>query len=284
MNNYYELLKVASDASHTEIETRLDDQYTKWRALVTHHDPNVVDQANQALNTLEEIRATLLDQDKRSAYDKILAQEQEKLGGLADPDIVIAQNPMRPVMAPPRPRATATSIPHSTEVERTDAWICSNPKCRKANPIGTQFCTQCGKRIGIECPNCGVLTQGSNKFCENCGVNIQEALTQQEEAKRIAELERQKYLQYQATLEPIRKKASTAKTFSSLWWWLLGGIGYIFWIIGLCYAISILNSPQIPGDEEYRQMAKTARTKTLIALGIVFFMIAITIIIVIANY
>ena len=171
MNNYYEMLKVAPNASHTEIETCLDDQYTKWRALVTHHNPDIVTQANQALSILEDIRATLLDQDNRNAYDKQLAQEQEKLGGLADPDMVLAQNPMQPAMAPPRRRGSTASIPRNAEVERADAWICTNPKCRKANQIGTQFCSKCGKRIGAECPSCGALVELSNKYCSNCGVD-----------------------------------------------------------------------------------------------------------------
>ena len=171
MNNYYEMLKVAPNASHTEIETCLDDQYTKWRALVTHHDPNIVTQANQALSILEDIRATLLDQDNRNAYDKQLAQEQEKLSGLTDPDMVLAQNPMQPAMAPPRQRSSTASIPRNAEIDRTDAWICTDPKCRKANQIGTQFCSKCGKRIGAECPSCGVLVELSNKFCSNCGVD-----------------------------------------------------------------------------------------------------------------
>jgi hypothetical protein len=56
-------------------------------------------------------------------------------------------------------------------MDRTDAWICTNPNCKKANPIGTQFCVKCGTRIGLDCPSCGEFVEISNKFCSSCGVN-----------------------------------------------------------------------------------------------------------------
>lgn len=171
MINYYELLKLASNASSAEIEERLDDQYAKWRSLVTHHDVNIVSQANQALNQLEEIRNTLMNSEKRNEYDRFLAQAQGTMAGLADPDVLIAQNPVNRVMAPPRPSNIHFPASEQKEVERTDAWICTDPKCKKANPTGTQFCAKCGKRIGVKCPNCNSLVEFSNKFCSNCGVN-----------------------------------------------------------------------------------------------------------------
>ena len=171
MNNYYDLLNISQEASQSEIETVLDDQYTKWRALVTHHDNNVVAQANQALNQLEEIRNTLMNPEKRRAYNNRLLASQGNVAGLADPDILLAQKPVGHVMAPPRPRVSESVQATQAEMDRTDAWICTNPNCKKANPIGTQFCVKCGTRIGLECPSCGEFVEISNKFCSSCGVN-----------------------------------------------------------------------------------------------------------------
>jgi curved DNA-binding protein CbpA len=139
MTNYYELLKLNSNASGAEIEERLDDQYAKWRSLVTHHDIDIVSQANQALNQLEEIRNTLMNSEKRKEYDRFLSQAQGTMAGLADPDVLIAQNPVTRIMAPPRPSNMHFPASEQKEVERTDAWICTDPKCKKANPTGTQF-------------------------------------------------------------------------------------------------------------------------------------------------
>ena len=181
MNNYYDLLNISQEANQSEIETVLDDQYTKWRALVTHHDNNVVAQANQALNQLEEIRSTLMSPEKRRVYNNSLLANQGNVAGLADPDILLAQNPVGHVMAPPRPRAGGSGQAAQTEMDRTDAWICTNPNCKKANPIGTQFCVKCGTRIGLGCPSCGEFVEISNKFCSSCGVNKAEYFKKNQE-------------------------------------------------------------------------------------------------------
>jgi len=189
MQTYYELLKVEKTANASEIEIKLDDQYTKWRGLVTHHDPQVVDQAQQALAMLEEMRTILLNPDKRSTYDTAIASQGEGMAGLADPDMILAANPMQGGgMAPPRPRQTMTDDKPKPELDRTDAWICTDPKCKKANQIGTQFCANCGKRIGCECPKCGKLVEISNKFCSYCGVNKAEHFSKSQTAS-IRELE-----------------------------------------------------------------------------------------------
>jgi hypothetical protein len=174
MPTYYELLKIEKNASQNEIEAKLDDQYTKWRGLVTHHDPNVVDQAQQALALMEEMRSILLNPDKRATYDKAIASQREGLAGLADPDMILAANPMQGGgMAPPRPRQPRMDDERKLELDRTDAWLCQNPQCKKANQIGTQFCAKCGSQIGYECPKCGGLVELANKFCSFCGVDKQ---------------------------------------------------------------------------------------------------------------
>ncbi|HOZ38789.1 MAG TPA: zinc ribbon domain-containing protein [Anaerolineaceae bacterium] len=199
MNNYYDLLNISQDANQSEIETVLDDQYTKWRALVTHHDNNVVAQANQALSQLEEIRNTLMNPEKRRVYNNSLLASQGNVAGLADPDILLAQNPVGHVMAPPRPRVGGGGQAAQAEMDRTDAWICTNPNCKKANPIGTQFCVKCGTRIGLDCPSCGEFVEISNKFCSSCGVNKAEYF-KKNQAEQLQSLQEQ-IKDYQAEIQ-----------------------------------------------------------------------------------
>lgn len=191
MQTYYDLLKVEKTADEGVIEATLDDQYTKWRGLVTHHDPSVREQAQQALTLLEEIRTVLLDPNKRSVYDAAISPKQENMAGLADPDMILVSNPMQGSgMAPPRPRPDQTTAERKPELDRTDAWICADPKCNKANQIGTIYCEKCGKKIGLECPNCNQLVEMANKFCSYCGVNKVEYFSKKQ-AETIKDLERQ---------------------------------------------------------------------------------------------
>lgn len=219
MHNYYDLLNISPNANQSEIETVLDDQYTKWRALVTHHDSNIVAQSNQALCQLEEVRNTLLNPAKREVYNSLLSK-QGNIGGLSDPDIMLAQNSISFGMAPPRPRSPGAGQVSQTEVERTDAWVCTNPSCRKANQIGTKFCVKCGKRIGFECPNCGDFVELSNKFCSSCGVdkvehfkkvqverikNLQDQIRNIQQEIQEAEAEPGKYIKaHKYTFESIK--------------------------------------------------------------------------------
>jgi class 3 adenylate cyclase len=44
---------------------------------------------------------------------------------------------------------------------------CSN--CGSENPVGKNFCGNCGTQLGNTCPKCGVENPPSNKFCGDCG-------------------------------------------------------------------------------------------------------------------
>ncbi|RIK22539.1 MAG: hypothetical protein DCC52_13660 [Chloroflexi bacterium] len=151
MANYYELLKVSPSASAQEISSAFDTQYEQWRRLVTHHDPNVVNQANQALQLLEQIRATLSDPAKRAAYDEGI--------GLRSP------------MTPPAPRQMpGAAQPGSVAPTQPALWTC--PKCAKENPPNTRFCFNCGTQLVRACPECGQETSlVATGFCGNCGYN-----------------------------------------------------------------------------------------------------------------
>jgi adenylate cyclase len=44
---------------------------------------------------------------------------------------------------------------------------CSN--CGSENPVGKNFCGNCGTQLENTCPKCGVENPPSNKFCGDCG-------------------------------------------------------------------------------------------------------------------
>ena len=178
MPTYYEALRVQPNATQAEIESAYAKPYDYWRRLVTHHDPDVVNRANQALQWLEKIHATLSDPAMRRAYDASLGLG-DTLGGLTDPQA----RPTTGRPPPPPPRAGQYTQPGAAE--RTDAWVCS--RCQRANAIGAQFCIQCGQKIGVVCVRCGKMTRADTPFCQACGVNLQDAIREKEieEAERI---------------------------------------------------------------------------------------------------
>src|SRR4030042_1728961 len=96
--SYYEILGVAPAASQAEIEIVIEERYNKWRRLVTHHDQSVVTQANQALQAIEQIRATLTNPQKREVYDAAIGLKGA-VGGLGDPEAIYQQS--RPTPMPP---------------------------------------------------------------------------------------------------------------------------------------------------------------------------------------
>jgi curved DNA-binding protein CbpA len=168
MPTYYEILKVQSTAAQSEIETALDAQYNQWRRLVTHHDPNVVEEANRSLRTLEQIRNILTNPIERAKYDA-----GQNIGGLADPEQLLRAAAPSPVSGINPPGIVASSH-HQTQEQRVDAWVC--PKCKSANTIGEQFCKKCGNSLSQVCPKCNAITEKIQPFCSKCGVNKSEAL------------------------------------------------------------------------------------------------------------
>jgi curved DNA-binding protein CbpA len=259
--NYYEMLGIGPDAGASAIETMLDEQYEKWRGLVTNHDPSIVGQANQALRSLEEIRSTLLDPTKRGEYDDALRKLEEGVGGLSDPALFDPSKGMTPPQKTPQPP------PQPKDIIVGNTWVCL--KCSQLNPVMTKFCRECGHQIGIECPNCGSLTQEKEKYCSKCGVNIKQAIIDHEEAQRQAELVRQKEI----AIEPIRKKAEAAFALSSYWWFILIGYNVIFYLIAIGKANKALSLSQIPGDEQYRTLAVKAKKRA--RNGLLFFLVFI---------
>ena len=260
--NFYEIIGLQNEADSSEIETALDTRYDQWRALVTNHDPKVVSEANQALMTIEEIRKTLLDPNKRIEYDRAL----NSIGGLEDPSTLPAPSGFGTGwMAPPRPKPSRPAS-QQEEIDDGHTWICSS--CKKKYPVGTRFCKSCGNQLGVECPSCGRLTYINNRYCQDCGVDIQGAIKQKEAEARLAEKKRIVQLQENAYLGEISNKVDQAEKYSKLSFWIFPPLGFILWPIGLYHSITGLNLPSTPGDEYLRKDLKTLRLKTAISLAI----------------
>jgi ribosomal protein L40E len=179
MPTYYHLLDLETDAKTTEIEDAIDEQYHKWRRLVTHHDPDVVTQANQALQRLEKIRATLTDSQSRAIYDEGVGLNGD-VGGLGDPDALVAN--AAPHSPPASPRAKVRD-----KEPRVDVWTCS--KCHTSNPVGTRYCVSCGYEVGVECPKCSHINPATATYCSQCGVNIQEEIQNQQRQRDLEKIQ-----------------------------------------------------------------------------------------------
>lgn len=187
MPNYYEFLQIQPAASSPEIEVALDEKYNQVRRLVTHHDPSVVNQANLALQSLETIRTTLLDPQRKAAYDLTLGGA---VGGLADPSSTPTASPVQPMgmpgMAPPSPIFTqpVQTLVQTQPAAVLDGWKCV--KCHNVNQAGSQFCKVCGSEIGKACPKCSTVFEKTASFCPTCGVKPAEYLAEQERLRQEA--------------------------------------------------------------------------------------------------
>ena len=188
MPTYYEFLQVDDTASVQEIQIALDQKYNECRRLVTHHDQDIVNQANMALQSLEKIRGTLLNTESKSVYDETLGLSASQVGGLMDLDVSASQ-PLSGASAVPsmlgggpfQQTITPNKQPSNTPV---DGWHCS--KCNSISQSGSLFCKSCGAELGYPCPQCGTPVEHTAKFCPSCGVNPSEFIEEQERAKAEA--------------------------------------------------------------------------------------------------
>ncbi len=182
MPTYYEVLKITPSATAAEIEVAYANQYNHWRRLVTHHDPTIVNQAEQALRLLEASHATLLNPAKRIAYDAGLGRTGI-IGGLADPQ-------SRPRIDAPLPPKPPSPTPASAVNVPPDAWLC--PACHALNTRKMPYCPQCGAQMARACPKCGELMEKAAQFCSHCGVDVldEEHQQQRRELREILAKER----------------------------------------------------------------------------------------------
>ncbi|MDZ4720907.1 MAG: DnaJ domain-containing protein [Roseiflexaceae bacterium] len=190
MSTYYEILQIAPTATLAEIESAYDTQYNQWRRLVTHHDPNIVNQANQTLQLLETARTTLTDPTRRALYDGEIGVGTTA-GGLADPtalaSVPVAQPrmPMAPPPPPPIQVPAASMAPQQIQqIQRPGLWACY--KCGTDNPTGTKFCFSCSAQLVRDCPECeNSSSLVATGICGICGKKYEDALNRQELRKKL---------------------------------------------------------------------------------------------------
>jgi ribosomal protein L40E len=224
MPNYYEVLKIQPSAAPAEVEQALQDQYNQWRRLVTHHDPNIVNQANQSLQVLEQIRTILTNPEKRAVYDAGIGVGAT--GGLADLDALmrgVPVTPMAPPMVPPMggpggPAAVPTAPP------QVGLWTC--PKCRADNPPMSEHCFKCGTQLLRECPECGGMSSLiASGVCGKCGYTYERASQRRSLKGQMASLSDEK-----KTLDNSLAQANLINGGGCIW---VGGLWYGGMAIGV---------------------------------------------------
>lgn len=191
------MLQVQPTASPAEIEDACATMYNKWRRLVTHHDPNVVGTANQQLLSLEAVRTTLLDPNKRAGYDAALGLNVH-VGGLADPEAVLQSAAPAAALPPTPPPPSANAAPAAPT--GTALWTCPKPGCGADNPPNTKFCFKCGTQLVRECPECGRTSSlVATGFCGECGYQYEIAAERRQQRADVERLKKEE--------EDLRRRA-----------------------------------------------------------------------------
>lgn len=192
MANYYEMLKIQPAASSVEITEALEVQYNQWRRLVTHHDPNIVNQANQALAKLEQIRATLTDTAKRNDYDTAI-EVHGPTAGLADPEAILRDMTIVAVMTPSARTVAGTAAESNGLKAATTSSLWACPRCQTENPPMSEHCFKCGATLIRICPECSGLTSLiSTGVCGKCGYSFDIALQRKKFSQQILEIKNER--------------------------------------------------------------------------------------------
>jgi ribosomal protein L40E len=229
MANYYEMLKVEPNASLADITATIDQQYNQWRRLVTHHDPDVVNQANQALRTLEIIRETLTNPDKRSGYDAAIGVSGP-VGGLADPSAFVMSAASRaPVMTPPARMGERQPAPQPVQVQaaKENIWECY--KCHADNPPHSVHCFKCGAELMRACPECNsVASMVATKMCGKCGYNYDIATQRLSLKNQITvvkqEADNLRVKMQKVNIEPVGKGCGMQFMIALIWISAIAGV------------------------------------------------------------
>jgi predicted RNA-binding Zn-ribbon protein involved in translation (DUF1610 family) len=242
MPNYYEILQIQPDAPAPEVEAACEAKYNYWRRLVTHHDPEMANRANQALRWLEQIRTVLLDTEKRAAYDTRVGLSGN-VGGLADPQAADSSLPTAPA-----PSSQMSPIPPSTIVGTrvgdkvlislaqvppippmgkqvpapVDRWIC--PQCQTEHIVGALYCKACGYQLSVRCPNCRKVILADAQFCPSCGVNVPQAREQKAFEEAEAERRQQEAKRRQILLQSEEEARAKALKRATLRMIIIGGV------------------------------------------------------------
>lgn len=93
---------------------------------------------------------------------------------------------------------TATDLEQS-KLSPSPSMKCEN--CHHENPAGSKFCANCGKPIGLYCPQCkGAILVGA-KFCNHCGHEI--APQRDGDGDAVSTLKRGESVNLQAAVERL---------------------------------------------------------------------------------
>jgi len=148
--NAYQLLGLPPLESNPE---KIRSAASRQRAaLDTHRGEAHTAAWRRVRSELEEAAGTLLDPDRKAAYDERL--QSSALGRHG------------------RGGADGSAVDPASET----GLHC--PRCGAAAHDGRRFCGGCGLRLWISCPQCGTLTFAGEKFCGTCGANFAAALEQ----------------------------------------------------------------------------------------------------------
>ncbi len=166
--NETEILKVLNDLGADALERVI------VRAGIILEKKKKEEAEQAALLEKERLRQEKLAEEKRRQEE--IAMLQKKLNELQrqsvavkkETDPVQGDNFVMYETAPAKPQAAKTiACPH----------------CRQANPAGSQFCSNCGKKISsapaappspaaaktVACPHCGHTNPAGSQFCADCG-------------------------------------------------------------------------------------------------------------------
>lgn len=270
MTTYYEMLKIQPTASAAEVETAIQEQYDRWRRLVTHHDATVVNEANRSLAMLETIRGTLTNASRRSAYDAGIGLSGT-VGGLADLDVILRD--LDPTVTPPVPGFFKVPGAPSAATVSSSLWICPKQECKADNPPHTRFCFKCGTELVRKCPECGAMTSlVATQMCGSCGYNYEVATQRLDLKTRVSELQNETQgLKAQITTTTASKVDGCGPALLgiigilSLGWGLFGSgvrlLGWFFAIVLLGGLIFVYSTMEREKRREVHDLSKLLEVK-----------------------
>jgi type IV pilus assembly protein PilM len=147
----YQLLGLPADEADVDSIHMAASQ--RRASLLAHRDEAPPEIWAQLYEELEAAIDTLLDPDKKVAYD--LSRQMP-----ADP-------------AHLRGGSTARADRGGSGAQLT----CR--RCRAANPATRKFCAQCGANLWEPCSQCGTICATGERYCGACGANIEASIRQQ---------------------------------------------------------------------------------------------------------
>jgi hypothetical protein len=111
MPDLYELLDLPNDADTAVVEERLREQERTWAHLARDSDPAVRGRAGRVLADLVQARETLLDPERRAAYDSWRAENPVAVQPPAPPPPPVMPSPVAPPPVMPYNTGQFAAVP-----------------------------------------------------------------------------------------------------------------------------------------------------------------------------